>query len=80
MAQVQMMRMAGLQIQLEVNGWSVDSAFAYAAQTGVRDVLLWEEGFLHHHRDGDGDFVLLGPLDESRLTHPASARQGESRQ
>ena len=80
LTQVQTMRMAGLNIQLEVNGWSVDSAFAYAAQTGVRDVLLWEEGFLHHRRDGDGDFVLLGRLDESRLPRLATSRRGDSRQ
>ena len=80
LSQVQTMRMAGLHVQLEVNGRSVDSAFAFAAQTGVRDVLLWEEGFLHHRREGDGEFVLVGPLDENRLARPATARRGDSRQ
>ena len=80
LSQVQTMRMAGLHVQLEVNGRSVDSAFAFAAQTGVRDVLLWEEGFLHHRREGDGEFVLVGPLDENRLPRPATARRGDSRQ
>ena len=80
LSQVQTMRMAGLHVQLEVNGRSVDSAFAFAAQTGVRDVLLWEEGFLHHRREGDGEFVLVGPLDENWLPRPATARRGDSRQ
>ncbi len=67
LAQVQALRMAGAHIQLDVNGWSVDTAFAYATQTGVRDVLLWQEGFQHYRSEGDGDFAPLGLLDESQL-------------
>jgi len=67
LAQVQRLRQAGLHIQVDVNGWPLDAAFAYAAETDLRDVLLWEDGFQHHRRDERGDFVLLGPLKESLL-------------
>ena len=67
LAQVQRLRQAGLHIQVDVNGWPVDAAFAYAEKTDVRDILLWEDGFQHHRRDERGDFVLIGPLEESRL-------------
>ena len=67
LAQVQRLRRAGLHIQVDVNSWPVDAAFAYAAATEVRDVLLWEDGFQHHRRDGRGDYVLIGPMDEGRL-------------
>ena len=77
LAQVQMLRTAGLHIQLDVNGWSVDSAFAYCLQTGVRDLLLWEEGFQHLHRERDGDFELLGPLDASNLARAGSGEAQE---
>jgi ATP phosphoribosyltransferase regulatory subunit len=73
LAHVQRMRETGLHIQVDVNNWTVDSAFAYAAETGVCDILLWEDGFQHHRRDERGDFVLLGPLEESRLSPPAAA-------
>ncbi len=73
LALVQKMRETGLHIQVDVNNWTVDSAFAYAAETGVRDILLWEDGFRHHRRDERGDFVLLGQLDESRLSAPADS-------
>ena len=68
LAQVQELRQAGLHIQVDVNGWPLDAAFAYAAETDVSDVLLWEDGFQHHRRDEQGDFVLLGPLEESSLS------------
>ena len=68
LAQVQRLRQAGLHIQTDVNSWPLDAAFAYAAETDVSDVLLWEEGFQHHRRDEQGEFVLLGPLEESRLS------------
>ena len=68
LAQVQRLRQAGLHIQVDVNSWPLDAAFAYAAETDVSDVLLWEDGFQHHRRDEQGDFVLLGPLVESRLS------------
>ncbi len=67
LAQVQRLRQAGMHIQVDVTGWSLDAAFAYAAEADVRDVLLWEDGFQHHRRDEQGDYVLLGPLDEGRL-------------
>ncbi|MDE0312152.1 MAG: ATP phosphoribosyltransferase regulatory subunit [Caldilineaceae bacterium] len=67
LAQVQRLRQAGMHIQVDVNGWPLDAAFAYAADTDVRDVLLWEDGFQHHRRDERGDFVLLGPLEEGSL-------------
>ncbi len=67
LAQVQRLRQFGLHIQVDVNGWPIDSAFAFAVETGVCDVLLWEDGFQHHQRDDQGDFALLGQLEESRL-------------
>ena len=67
LAQVQRLRQAGLHIQVDVNGWATDAAFAYAANANLSDVLLWKDGFLHHRRDERGDFVLLGPLEEGRL-------------
>ena len=68
LAQVQRLRQAGLHIQVDVNSWPLDAALAYAAETGVSDVLLWENGFQHHRRDEQGDFLLVGPLEESQLS------------
>ena len=68
LAQVQKLRRAGLHVQVDVNNWTVDSAIAYAAETDVRDVLVWKNGFQHHRRDDQGDYVLLGQLEESRLS------------
>lgn len=68
LAQVQKLRRAGLHIQVDVNNWTVDSAIVYAAETDVRDVLVWEDGFQHHRRDDQGDYVLLGQLEEGRLS------------
>lgn len=67
LAQVQRLRQAGLHVQVDVNSWLLDAAFAYAAETDISDVLLWEDGFQHHRRDEQGDYVLLGPLEISRL-------------
>ena len=77
LAEVQLLRAAGLPVQLDVNGLSIDSALEYAAQTGIRDVLQWDNGFLHHRSDGEGGFSLLGPLDHCRLSHARTARPGE---
>ena len=77
LAQVQKLRQAGLHIQVDVNNRTVDSAIAYAAETDVRDVLVWEDGFQHHRRNGRGDFVPLGQLDESRLPGWTEARREE---
>lgn len=68
LAEVQSLRQAGLHIQVDVNNWTVDSALAYAAETDLRDILVWEDGFQHYHRDDQGDFALLGQLEESRLS------------
>ncbi|MYH61334.1 MAG: ATP phosphoribosyltransferase regulatory subunit [Caldilineaceae bacterium SB0675_bin_29] len=68
LAQVQRLRQAGLHVQVDVNSWPLDAAFDYAAETDISDVLLWEDGFQHHRRDEQGDFVLLGPLEMSRLS------------
>ena len=77
LAQVQRLRQAGLHIQMDVNGWPIDAAFAYAAETDVRDILLWEDGFQHHRRDESGEFVLVGPLEESRLAGRTDACREE---
>ena len=77
LAEVQLLRAAGLPVQLDVNGWSVDSALDYAAQTGISDVLQWDNGFLHHRSDGDGGFDLLGPLDHGRLSHATTVPMGK---
>ena len=68
LAQVQRLRQAGLHIQVDVNSWPLDAALAYAAQAGVSDVLLWENGFQHYRRDEQGDFLLVGPLEENHLS------------
>jgi len=77
LAELQLLRAAGLPVQLDVNGWSVDSALEYAAQTGIRDVLHWDNGFLHHRSDGNGGFDLLGPLDHGRLWQAPTIPLGE---
>ena len=77
LAEIQLLRAAGLPVQLDVNGWSVDSALDYAAQTGISDVLQWDNGFLHHRSDGDGGFDLLGPLDHGRLSHAPNVPMGK---
>ena len=77
LAELQLLRAAGLPVQLDVNGWSVDSALDYAARTGIRDVLHWDNGFLHHRSDGKGGFDLLGPLDHGRLWFAPTESMGE---
>ena len=77
LAEIQLLRAAGLPVQLDVNDWSVDSALDYAAQTGIADVLQWDDGFLHHRSDGDGGFDLLGPLDHGRLSHASTEPMGK---
>ena len=77
LAEIKLLRAAGLPVQLDVNGWSVDSALDYAAQTGIADVLQWDDGFLHHRSDGDGGFDLLGPLDHGRLSHASTEPIGK---
>lgn len=77
LAQVQRLRQAGLYVQVDVNSWPLDAAFAFAAETDISDVLLWEDGFQHHRRDERGDFVLLGPLEISRLSGRTAKCQEE---
>lgn len=76
LAQVQRMRGSGVRIQVDVNDWPADRAIDYAAETGIVDILMWEDGFQHYQRNEGGEFVVLGPLEESRL----SARQASPAQ
>lgn len=57
LAQVQRWRAEGYRLQMEVNGRGLADVLVYAKQTGVAQVLVWEDDrFSAFRRQGDGSF------------------------